>query len=580
MKKKIKYVLPLIFLIITILLIPKEGYLKKERLKLKIETFDEDLGGYLYIIPPIGYKMEDNWLELSGTRVIEKEFKNTINESYHVVLNSGTGEIKESKIISESGKYLVIGENQKTINLSKKDLEKIYSNSIFNMCVYIVLIAGLGLVLFKKGININKKSLGAFSLGIVFLTVAINPKYITKSSALFLSITFLCFLIEKKKIKLDLIDIVCSLILILGMITEYFGYANYIQNYNQFQNSFIIIICMRIWNFSNENREQIKKYLYIALFISGLITVVSPLVLSGVYCFTFGALMMVLVGFSIENIFKENITKYETCINIIGVFLGIYGAIMSSRRTVLLALMVYISYKILTILLKSKKRTKIYITIFSIIVLAVFGNIFKENKKYLKEAVVSIADSQNDSSNLQRILMWRRGFYIVKENPVLGIGVDNLYRESIKDKYNSIKDSRENFNENFVHAHNEYVNQIIAKGIPGGILYLGVLYFIAVSLKNRKDKSFDLMLFILFGIYGMFEPYTLRGESLIFWSFMGMGLPLRKVKEKMGVFLVITVFLIGFYLNKRFRYYFIIIAVLYSIFNSYINWRMKNEFKK
>ncbi|MEG1338885.1 O-antigen ligase family protein [Cetobacterium sp.] len=580
MKKKLKYALPLLFLIITILLIPKEGYFKKEKLKLKIETLDGDWRGYLYIVPPIGYEMEDSWRDLNGTKLIEKEFKNTINESYHIVLNSGIGEIKDARIISESGKDIMIGENQKSINLSKKDLKKIYSNSIFNICTYIISIIGLGLVLFRKGIDIDKKNLGAFSLGVVFLAVAINPKWITKSSAIFLSMTFLYLLIEKKRIKLDLINIVCSLILILGMITEYFGYANYIQNYNQFQNSFIIIICMRIWNFSNENREQIKKYLYIALFISGLITAISPLVLSGVYCFTFGALMMVLVGFSIENIFKDNMTKYARCINIIGVLLGIYGAIMSSRRTVLLALMIYLTYKIAIVLLKSRKKTKIYIVVFSVIAIGIFGNIFKENKNYLENAIVSIADPQNDSSNLQRILMWRRGFYIVKENPILGIGVDNLYRESIKEKYNNIKDSREKFDKNFVHAHNEYVNQIIAKGIPGGILYLGILYFIAISLKNKKDRNFDLMLFILFGVYGMFEPYTLRGESLIFWSFMGIDLPLKSKKDKGALALTILVFLIGLYLNKRFRYYFMITGFLYLIFNFYKNWRIKNEFKK
>ena len=183
--------------------------------------------------------------------------------------------------------------------------------------------------------------------------------------------------------------------------------------------------------------------------------------------------------------------------------------------------------------------------------------------------------------------MWRRGYYIGKENILLGIGVDSFQKEAIKEKYNKIKDNREKFLPEFIHVHNEYIHQVITRGIPGAILFYGLWMYILSRLRKSKDKDFDVMLLIIYGVYGIFDPYSIRAESIVFYTFIGISfvncLPVvekeNKILQKLGYISTVIIFLIALYFNKRFRYYFLILLVIYIVYYFY-NKRKREKYER
>ncbi|MGL5902374.1 MAG: O-antigen ligase family protein, partial [Cetobacterium sp.] len=199
------------------------------------------------------------------------------------------------------------------------------------------------------------------------------------------------------------------------------------------------------------------------------------------------------------------------------------------------------------------------------------GHLNVESKVIKK--VQSIFTIKGNQSNYQRVLMWRRGGYIFLENPLLGIGVDSFYSEAGKDKYLDIKHKDEKFNKNFNHIHNEYIHQLISRGIFGAMLFFGLWYYILKSFRKSKDKEFDITLLIIYSVYGIFDSYSVRIDSIFIYIFIGITFintlkeetEKNRVIEKLAYFSTIAIFLVGLYFNKRFRYYFLISLVLYLI---------------
>ena len=297
--------------------------------------------------------------------------------------------------------------------------------------------------------------------------------------------------------------------------------------------------------------------------------------------------MTILIADCTEEILFKFKDKYNLILNIIGLFLGFYGLILSGRRTMIVAVGLYYLYLFIKVLKSNRKKAIILLITGVISISGVMSIAFKNEKYRVKELVLSITNIKTDQSNIQRLLMWRRGYYVAKENPMLGIGVDGFYKEIIKEKYNSIKKEGERFEEVFIHVHNEYIHPVISRGVPGAILFYGLWIYILNRLRKSKDKDFDIMLLIIYGIYGIFDPYSIRAEAIIFYSFIGISfvncLPVDETKnrclEKLGFVSLMAIFLIALYFNKRFRYYFLILLVVYLGYCFY-NKRKREKYEK
>lgn len=570
-----KFLLPFIFLIFAIYMIPKESYLKKENFI--IEVKGENISGQLQLSEILGYRIEKNDYKLKENTPIN--FPNTIRDNYNILLS---GEVNKVEIKSETGKKLEL-KNISSL-YKKKELNHLYSKSIVNIIVFILIIGIGSTLLLKERIYLTFKNLLATSIGLIFLSISFNTSFLSKANAIFFIIFIFFIALRYKRVKIDLLCITCAFLLLFSLTSEYFNLGNYRLAYESFEKSFMILIIIKMINFKRKHIEILKKYLYISLIMAGVINILSPLVMAGVYCFQFGILMMILLCLCFEvqlNIkLKNNIVFY--LFSVLTFIISIYGIIYSGRRTVLLIVILYLIYKILN--LKNKNSIKIFILILSVLIS--FNIFFKKESNQLQNQALSIINIR-EQSNSQRLLMWKKSFFVLKENFYKGIGIGNFYNEISKDKYKSKREEEKEveklFQSNYVHPHSEYWNQILMRGGLAGLLYLFIMYNLYRGLKLKKKDPFYIVICCIFTVFGIFEPYSLRGESYIFWIFMGLELPpmiINKNKQKImnyiGWILVILIFISSLYFSKRFRYYSIIAGFLGLIYFLKIK-RSKNE---
>lgn len=583
-----KYILPFLFLVMTFVMIPKEAYYKKGTIDVVATATEEKWEGYLYLVYPKGYRMEEPYINISGEKIFKKNLKNTRLDKYIFYINSPVGEFSELKFISKKKSITIPKEvGQKYFEINWSDIRKIYTINFVNVILYFMTVSFLVYYYFKKGIEISLKTVGVLSLGLILMSIALNLKWLSKVNGIFLSLTLLKIYIDRKKIKFGYLEIVGFALLTLSLLSEYFNFFNYEKTYIYFQNTILILIAMKIWKFDYDDKKILKNYFKISLILLSLINLISPFIFGGGYSFTFGILMTILIADCTEEILFKYRDRYSLFINLFSLPLGFYGLIISGRRTMIVAIGLYFLYLFIKLLKRANKREQKVIVIAAIIASISMGAVFKNEKNRINDLMVSIINTKTNESNIQRILMWRRGYYIGRENPILGIGVDSFQKEATKEKYNIIKDSRENFLPEFIHVHNEYIHQIITRGFPGAILFYGIWCYILSRLRKSKDKDFDIMLLIIYGVYGIFDPYSIRAESIVLYTFIGISfvncLPMEKKEnktlEKLGLILTVAIFLIGLYFNKRFRYYFLIILFIYIGYYFY-NRRKRVNYEK
>ena len=174
----------------------------------------------------------------------------------------------------------------------------------------------------------------------------------------------------------------------------------------------------------------------------------------------------------------------------------------------------YIIFKIF----KDKKGIK-FISIITVIIL--LTGLFLP-KDYTKKLKTSFQTTQN-ISNEDRIVMWKAGIEIFKENPIFGIGsykkeiyphVQKYVAENISDEHLR----REFINrDRFAKLHNMYIDFFVQNGILG-FLYL-ILLFILIPcefLKSEKNKeSISAFFSIIF--------YCFYGLTWSLWSSLGIS---------------------------------------------------------
>jgi O-antigen ligase len=103
--------------------------------------------------------------------------------------------------------------------------------------------------------------------------------------------------------------------------------------------------------------------------------------------------------------------------------------------------------------------------------------------------------SDKDGSKNQRLAFWKDAIDYTKKHPLLGAGYGNW-------KLESIEPSKDIFDELSVplHAHNDFLEFFAELGIPGGLIYISLFLFIAVTTvqfiwrgKNRAAEPIIVM---------------------------------------------------------------------------------------
>ena len=170
-----------------------------------------------------------------------------------------------------------------------------------------------------------------------------------------------------------------------------------------------------------------------------------------------------------------------------------------------------------------------------VVVFALFIFAMKDTS-YMERFKSSFVTKQGTSSG-ERLLMWKAGLKIVKDNPVTGIGGG-----SVRKVYPSYSEpgAREL---DHTHLHNNLVQAAVTNGITGLVLLIAVFLSLwrvfYVSYRRARDPWLkNVILAVLcfgigFFINGFFETniYLLQ-VSLMFWFLNGLGFAAVKADEK------------------------------------------------
>ncbi|SJZ46721.1 O-antigen ligase family protein [Selenihalanaerobacter shriftii] len=231
-----------------------------------------------------------------------------------------------------------------------------------------------------------------------------------------------------------------------------------------------------------------------------------------------GATMMMFIIFNFALfLFKEN--KKMLFLGLIGIGFGFLGLVASVSRGALIA--TFIGTFIIS-LLKDKR-----VLILFIVGALLLGFFLPQNYKARLE---KLSDFQSNNVQ-QRWLMYKAGLKIFKEQPLLGIGFNNI--ELIYDKYNLPQVNYEH-----VHLHNLFINVAVEMGMLGVVNLLFLLYIILKKSWVLFNKKQNFLIVAVIGIingqifYNLVDTnYHAPEVALIFIVFIS----LMCVKEKIVI---------------------------------------------
>ncbi len=239
--------------------------------------------------------------------------------------------------------------------------------------------------------------------------------------------------------------------------------------------------------------------------------------------------------------FTVALIKKEIWLKIISLFLFVLGiqlVIWSGTRGVWLAcpfLILGISFHIL------KQQSWKRCLFFSICILAMIIAAFQSPliKNRLEETITSfnnykaadsVTDPRKNSSTGERLEMWKAGWKMFLENPVLGVGFGGYDQTA---KANAVRYGVNSSAYRYYHPHNQYISALATRGVPG-LVFLLVMTFAPLYLfftkKNQSavEKDKILMIFVLtigYGIFGLSDvPLEGKATILFFVVFMSLFL--------------------------------------------------------
>ena len=222
----------------------------------------------------------------------------------------------------------------------------------------------------------------------------------------------------------------------------------------------------------------------------------------------------------------------------IGIIEGILYVIISHSRASWAALIIVSLVSIgILISVRKKRQFKINLSPLYIAGMVVAGTlllslIFSQTSNLIKH-FTSIFDVYY-SDNIVRLLTWKSILvYLAPSHPVLGIGfgafdaVFPLYA----DRALSLMTFSNHVTMNY--AHNEYLNILAETGIPGFLMFIGLLIYILYefvsSISEAQEKDIPVLIggflgFINLLIIGLFSfPLRMPATAVLFWMYAGIG---------------------------------------------------------
>ncbi|MEO8085927.1 MAG: O-antigen ligase family protein [Bacteroidota bacterium] len=230
--------------------------------------------------------------------------------------------------------------------------------------------------------------------------------------------------------------------------------------------------------------------------------------------------------FLLENFFSRTYqtSRYHFLHYLIIPFTIIFMIMLASRTASIVALISVLIYLCLTLVTrKMNSREKIFsvlilimISTFQFITLKIF-NRFSAVTNVIESASETPTGNNNNVSTGPgvRIYLWRNALELIKENVMWGVGVgdvkDELMRVYAKNNYQNGIDNRLN-------PHNQYLQTMIALGLPG--LFALLLLMVIPLWKSLRKRDWICFLFMMIiSMNCMTESILERQSGIIFFTF-------------------------------------------------------------
>lgn len=368
----------------------------------------------------------------------------------------------------------------------------------------------------KKKINILGEFVSYFYIISLFLDSKLNMKigYILLGLGV-LKIIF--FKDEIKKINKKVYGMFL-VIFIIGIITNFFasktdGINTFINENSKFLYSMLLPLFL-------EKKERIDCIINIGIIIFCIgIFWNKNFILDGNYERQRGVLILGIIYIIIS--FLENFLKkeYKKLYSLPIIILSCYTMVILNSRMAVLVIIGCVSLYCLFILF-FRREYKVY-KVFILIFLGVFLTFISLPNSY-KEHLKTSFYTKNNGSNEARIIMWKAGVDIFKNNPILGIGTapKTAKKELVKYVENNMKDHWLAYdfikNQPYSRLHSMYIDFFVQNGIFG-ILYL-VFLFIIIPMEFYKKRNETIATSAFFSILGFY----IYGITWSIWSDYGI----------------------------------------------------------
>ena len=157
-----------------------------------------------------------------------------------------------------------------------------------------------------------------------------------------------------------------------------------------------------------------------------------------------------------------------------------------------------------------------------------FSDKFQTRFHAAQSDIEKIMKGQLNSSWGIRVAMYFVAADIVKENPIIGVGVGDYKIEAEK----ALEKNDHNFSKEVVtfipkyHFHSQYLNILVQSGIIGLLIFLIIFYqFMKLSISDPELKELSLLIIIIMMTAFIAEPLLLKQfTNTLFVLFAGLSL--------------------------------------------------------
>lgn len=360
----------------------------------------------------------------------------------------------------------------------------------------------------------NKEKLNIFGEFVSYLyviSVFLNSKLNMKIGYILLGLGILKLIFFRKEIKNINKNIygMFVLLFLIGIITNFLvlrdnGVNVFINENSKFIYSAFLLL------FLKNKFKKINISINIGIMILCIgIFLKNPWFLDGSYARQRGVLILGIIYIIID--FLENFLKneYKKLYSLPVILFSCYTmVILNSRMAVLVIIGCVILYCLF--ILFFRREYKVY-KVFIMLFLGTFLTFVSLPNSY-KEHLKTSFYTKNNGSNEARIIMWKAGINIFKENPILGIGTapKTAKKELVEYVENNMKDHRLAYefikNQPYSRLHSMYIDFFVQNGIFG-VLYLLLLFgIIPVEFYKKRYETvatsafFSILGFYIYGI--------------------------------------------------------------------------------